>query len=97
VTLVLVHGVPEVPAVWEPLRECLTRDDTVALQLPGFGCQLPLLDVADACDFGQSAQRSREVAQRAGASTVDLDGLGHWWMLQDPARVAPIPEEFLAG
>jgi pimeloyl-ACP methyl ester carboxylesterase len=40
-TLVLVHGVPETPAVWEPLRPHLGRDDVVALQLPGFGCPRP--------------------------------------------------------
>jgi pimeloyl-ACP methyl ester carboxylesterase len=245
-TLVLVHGVPETPAVWEPLRACLTRSDVTSLQLPGFGCAVPegfeptkegyagwlagelealaadggpvdlvghdwgggfvirlvstrpdlvrrwVTDVAgigdveqewhalakvwqtpeageaffaaqlasppeatapvleaagvplerglemarwldetmagciltlyrSAVEVGkewgpdfhdieppglvlvpsedpfQSGARSREVAQRAGAATVDLDGLGHWWMLQDPARVAPVIEEFLSG
>jgi pimeloyl-ACP methyl ester carboxylesterase len=244
-TLVLVHGVPETPAVWAPLRDCLGRDDVVTPQFPGFGCPRPdgfeptkegyvdwlvgelerlavdgpidlvghdwggglvirvvstrpdlvrrwVTDVAGlgdvdqewhalakvwqtpeageaffaaqlamppeasapaleavgvplehglemarwldetmaACilalyrsavevgkewgpDFHdieppglvlvpsedpfQSASRSRDVAGRAGAATADLDGLGHWWMLQDPARVAPILEEFLAG
>ena len=38
---VLVHGVPETPALWDPLRAHLRRDDVVALQLPGFGCQRP--------------------------------------------------------
>ena len=33
-------------------------------------------------DFRQRA------AERAGARTEVLDGLGHWWMLQDPARGA---------
>ncbi|WP_345612167.1 alpha/beta fold hydrolase [Pseudonocardia adelaidensis] len=32
--------------------------------------------------------RSGEVAARLGARTHRLDGLGHWWMLQDPAAVA---------
>jgi len=40
-TTVLVHGVPETPAVWEPLRALLGRDDVVAPQLPGFGCPRP--------------------------------------------------------
>jgi hypothetical protein len=35
-------------------------------------------------------------AARAGASTVALDGLGHWWMLQDPARAAAVLREFWA-
>jgi pimeloyl-ACP methyl ester carboxylesterase len=30
----------------------------------------------------------RRAADRAGAHTEVLDGLGHWWMVQDPARGA---------
>ena len=30
----------------------------------------------------------RRAAARAGARTALLDGLGHWWMVQDPARGA---------
>ncbi len=30
----------------------------------------------------------RRAADRAGARTEVLDGLGHWWMLEDPARGA---------
>jgi pimeloyl-ACP methyl ester carboxylesterase len=41
VPAVLVHGVPETPAVWDPLRSRLSRTDVVALQLPGFGCARP--------------------------------------------------------
>lgn len=40
-TIVLVHGVPEVAAVWDPLQAVLDRDDVVALSLPGFGAPLP--------------------------------------------------------
>lgn len=40
-TAVFVHGVPETPAVWEPLVSHLERDDVALLQLPGFGCALP--------------------------------------------------------
>jgi len=36
-------------------------------------------------------------AARAGARTVPLDGLGHWWMLQDPARAAAVLREFWAS
>jgi pimeloyl-ACP methyl ester carboxylesterase len=39
--IVLVHGVPETPAVWEHLRSELTRRDVVTPQLPGFGCPRP--------------------------------------------------------
>jgi pimeloyl-ACP methyl ester carboxylesterase len=30
----------------------------------------------------------RRAAERAGARTEVLDGLGHWWMVQDPVRGA---------
>lgn len=36
---------------------------------------------------GTSATRS-QVAQQSGASVARLDGLGHWWMVQDPHRAA---------
>ncbi len=36
---------------------------------------------------GSEAMR-RRAAERAGAQTEVLDGLGHWWMVQDPARGA---------
>jgi pimeloyl-ACP methyl ester carboxylesterase len=35
-----------------------------------------------------SEELRRRAADRAGARTEVLDGLGHWWMLQDPARGA---------
>ena len=36
----------------------------------------------------------RRSADRAGARTEVLDGLGHWWMLQDPARGAAVLRQF---
>lgn len=35
-----------------------------------------------------SDELRRRAADRAGARTEVLEGLGHWWMLQDPARGA---------
>jgi pimeloyl-ACP methyl ester carboxylesterase len=35
-----------------------------------------------------SEEIRRRAADRAGARTEVLDGLGHWWMVQDPARGA---------
>ena len=35
-----------------------------------------------------SEKLRRRAADRAGARTEVLDGLGHWWMCQDPARGA---------
>lgn len=40
--LILLRGVPETPAVWRPLIECLDRDDVITLQLPGFGTAHPV-------------------------------------------------------
>ena len=31
---------------------------------------------------------------KAGARVTELSGLGHWWMLQDPARGAEVLEGF---
>lgn len=36
----------------------------------------------------------RRAADRAGARTEVLDGLGHWWMVQDPARGAAVLTSF---
>ena len=38
---VLVHGVPDTQHVWNRLRENLSRDDVLALSLPGFASPLP--------------------------------------------------------
>ena len=43
---------------------------------------------------GDSARTS---AARAGARVAELDGLGHGWPLQDPARGARELEEFWAS
>jgi pimeloyl-ACP methyl ester carboxylesterase len=43
------------------------------------------------------AELSRRVAVRMGARHESLDGLGHWWMLGDPARGARVLEEFWAS
>jgi pimeloyl-ACP methyl ester carboxylesterase len=36
----------------------------------------------------------RRAARRAGARTEVLDGLGHWWMVQDPPRAAAVLSQF---
>jgi pimeloyl-ACP methyl ester carboxylesterase len=40
---------------------------------------------------------ARRSADRAGAQVARLDGLGHWWMCQDPTRGAAALGEFLSG
>jgi pimeloyl-ACP methyl ester carboxylesterase len=41
-----------------------------------------------------SADGAKASARRAGAEVVELEGIGHWWMLQDPARGARALEAF---
>ncbi len=38
---------------------------------------------------------ARRTADRWGAEVAMLDGLGHWWMMQDPARGASMLRHFL--
>jgi hypothetical protein len=47
---------------------------------------LSLLATAD--PYVGSEEIRLRAAARAGASTEVLDGLDHWWMVQDPARGA---------
>ncbi|MEU0795414.1 alpha/beta hydrolase [Amycolatopsis sp. NPDC005961] len=42
---------------------------------------------------GSEALRRRS-AERAGARVLTLNGLGHWWMVQDPGRAARALTEF---
>lgn len=39
---------------------------------------------------------ARRTAERMKARFEELDGLGHWWMLHDPARGARLLEDFWA-
>ncbi|MBB6550979.1 alpha/beta fold hydrolase [Nonomuraea rubra] len=67
------------------------RDLPAAAARPGL-VLVPTEDVT----VGSVAARHR-AAGRAGARAVELDGLGHWWMLQDPARAARVLSEFWNG
>lgn len=53
---------------------------------------LSLLATEDPYIGGEETRR--RAAERAGARTAVLDGLGHWWMVQDPARGAAALTEF---
>lgn len=44
-----------------------------------------------------SVEIRRRAAERAGARTEVLDGLGHWWMVEDPARGAAVLNRFWDG
>lgn len=72
---VLVHGVPETPAIWDALRSHLRRDDVITLQLPGFGCPRP-------GGFGATKEEYvawlvGELEQISAQGPVDL--VGHDW------------------
>jgi len=47
--------------------------------------------------FVGSDDMRRRVATRAGARVEMLDGLGHWWMVQDPDRGAQSLSDFWNG
>ena len=70
---VLVHGVPETPAIWEPLADALSRSDIVTLQLPGFACPRP---------DGFGATKEEYVAWLAGFCVYQwLEPSGPaWWV-----------------
>lgn len=86
---VLVHGVPETPVVWDPLRSRLRRTDVVALQLPGFGVSAP---------EGFSATKEEYVDWLAGeleAIDEPVDLVGHDWGGGFALRIATTRPELL--
>jgi pimeloyl-ACP methyl ester carboxylesterase len=66
----------------QPATAELGRGLEAAAARPG----LCILATGD--DMVGSDEQRRRSAERAGARTEVLDGLGHWWMVQDPARGA---------
>ncbi|HXQ60652.1 MAG TPA: alpha/beta hydrolase [Acidimicrobiales bacterium] len=44
-----------------------------------------------------SADGARSSVKRTGAALSELPGVGHWWMLQDPARAAAVLTDFWAS
>lgn len=53
--------------------------------------------LASADEYTGSEEIRRRAARRAGARTEVLDGLGHWWMVQDPDRGAEALTSFWAS
>ena len=54
----------------------------------------PGLVLTPADDFLLDAARAQSAAAKAGAPVVELPGVGHWWMTQDPANGAAVLQEF---
>ncbi|MGB8857742.1 MAG: alpha/beta hydrolase [Ilumatobacteraceae bacterium] len=75
-TVVLLHGNPETPVIWEPLRAELGRTDVVTPQLPGFGCAVP-------DGFGATKEEYAEwfagVIEAIVADHGPVDFVGHDW------------------
>lgn len=71
-TAVLVHGVPETAEIWDPLVECLDRDDVACLSLPGFGSALP-------DGFEPTMHRYAAWLAEALAGFDEVDLVGHDW------------------
>lgn len=75
----------------QPTMAELGRDLPAAARRPGL-CLL----ATDDTSMGSDALR-RRAAVRAGARVATLDGLGHWWLVQDPARGAGALRDFWAS
>ena len=62
--------------------------------LPNAAARPGLSLLASADPFIGADDTRRRAAQRAGARTEVLEGLGHWWMLQDPHHGAAALRDF---
>ena len=82
VTVVLVHGNPEVAAIWDSLRAELGRDDVVMLSPPGFGAPVP-----DGFEATADEYRDWLIAELE-AMEGPLDLVGHDWGGGHVLRVA---------
>ena len=72
-TVVVVHGVPETDAVWQPLRNALGRDDVVTLSPPGFGAPVPE-------GFGATVTEYRDwLVGELEQLAAPVDLVGHDW------------------
>jgi pimeloyl-ACP methyl ester carboxylesterase len=86
---VFVHGVPDTAAFWAPVLAELTRDDKVALALPGFGCPVP---------DGFGATKEEYVAwieQQLRDIGEPVDLVGHDWGSLLTERIALTQPELL--
>ena len=65
--------------------------------LPAAAARPGLAIVGTADHFVGSVDMRRRAAARAGAEVALLDGVGHWWMVQDPVRSAHVLGSFWSG
>ncbi|MEO3760216.1 alpha/beta hydrolase [Mycobacterium sp. B14F4] len=79
-------------ALYRSARQPAMADAGKALENAAARPGLSVLATED--PFVGSEAIRRRAADRAGARTEVLDGLGHWWMLEDPARGAAALSRF---
>jgi pimeloyl-ACP methyl ester carboxylesterase len=68
----------------------------LGLELEGAAARPGLAILATADQAVGTEEQRRRAAGRAGAQVVVLEGLGHWWMTEDPARGAAVLTDFWA-
>lgn len=76
-TVVLVHGVPDTPHLWDPMREHLGREDVIAPNLPGFAAPIP-----DGFDAGMNAYAEwliGVISHAVNEAGRPVDVVGHDW------------------
>jgi pimeloyl-ACP methyl ester carboxylesterase len=66
-------------------------------RLPEAATRPGLVIIATEDHYTGGEERARWAAERAGANVAVLQGLGHWWMCEDPAAGAKALEDFWAG
>lgn len=93
---ILLHGVPDTPAMWQPLLDALGVTDAPVLSpaLPGFGVPLPAGFDATKEDYVDWAIGEVE---RAFAAAGPVDLVGHDWGALITVRVASLRPELLAS
>jgi predicted alpha/beta hydrolase family esterase len=63
---------------------------------PSMSAGRSLVVIATEDHYTGGEAMARRVAQRWGSDVAVLEGLGHWWMLQDPVRGAEMLRSFFA-
>ena len=72
----------------QPVMRELGTDLSVMRQRPG------LVIIAELDTYVGTEAMARDTAERAGAQVSFLDGVGHWWMLQNPETGAAALNSF---
>lgn len=72
----------------QPAMQAWGEDAEAAAVRPG------LVMTGELDPFTGGSDKARRTAVRLGARFEELDGLGHWWMQEDPARGAALIEGF---